>query len=197
LQQVLAAAKFHLSLLKNRVAQESAGQAIAIRVDEMLKDAIAKSRSLSHELNPAVVHRNNLGETLAWLASQMQAQHGLTVRVDAPSEVKLQSETITIFLFRAAREMLFNVVKHAGVDEARVRVRRRGRCVCMAVSDRGRGFDAREHKETGGFGLFGIRERVELLGGRLRIRSDKGKGSTFYIVVPDGELVGTGAGFDA
>ena len=193
LQQMLVAAKFHLSLLKNRVSQVPAQQAIAVKVDEMLQDAIAKSRSLSHELSPAVVHRNDLAETFAWLARQMQAKHGLTVRVDAHQEVRLQSEAIAIFLFRAAQEMLFNVIKHAGVDEARIRVRRRGRCICMSVSDRGRGFDTREQRETGGFGLFSIRERVELLGGRMKIKTAKGQSSTFSIVVPDGAEEGENA----
>ena len=90
----------------------------------------------------------------------MQEKHGLTVQVDAPEAMELQSEAIVVFFLRAAQEMLFNVIKHAGVDEARIRVRRRGRCVFMSVSDRGRGFDAGQQKETGGFGLFSIRERA-------------------------------------
>jgi PAS domain S-box-containing protein len=190
LQQVLAAAKFHLSLLKRRAAQDLPQQAIVATVDEMLTDAIAKSRSLSHSLSPAVAHRNDLAETLTWLACQMQAQHGLTVRVDAPEGLRLQSEATTVFLFRVAQELLFNVIKHAGVDEARIRVRRRGRCIVMSVSDRGRGFDARQQKETAGFGLFSIRERVELLSGRMTIRSRPGEGSTFYLAVLDEEIRG-------
>ena len=54
LQQVLAAAKFHLNLLKNRLRPDASVQAGAEQIDRMLKDAIAKSRSLSHELSPAV-----------------------------------------------------------------------------------------------------------------------------------------------
>jgi len=63
----------------------------------------------------------------------------------------------------------------------------------MSVSDRGRGFDTREQRETGGFGLFSIRERVELLGGRMKIKTAKGRGSTFSIVVPDGAEEGENA----
>jgi CheY-like chemotaxis protein len=89
--------------------------------------------------------------------------------------------------------MLFNVVKHAEVREAAVRVRRIGRYVCLGVSDQGRGFDPRELKETPGVGLFSIRERTELLGGRMKVKSVKGKGSTFRLMVPDGQkAVGVG-----
>jgi signal transduction histidine kinase len=98
----------------------------------------------------------------------------------------VQSEALSIFLFHAAREMLFNVVKHAQVQEAGIRVRRLGRYVCLGVSDRGAGFVPQKLKETAGLGLFSIRERVELLGGRMKINSVKGKGSKVNIVVPDG-----------
>jgi len=81
--------------------------------------------------------------------------------------------------------LLFNVVKHARVKEARIRVRRLGRYLCLTVSDRGRGFDPQGLRETAGFGLLSIQERIELLGGRMRIRSAAGQGSTFFIVVPE------------
>ena len=152
----------------------------------MLKEAIEKSRSLSHDLSPAVVHMNDLAEVLQWLVNRVQAQHGLTVHLEVRGDMILHSEALAMFLFRAAQEMLFNVVKHAQVREAAIRVRRIGRCVCLSVSDQGRGFDPQELKETSGVGLFSIRERTELLGGRMKIKSAKGKGSRFRIVVPDG-----------
>ncbi len=188
LQQHIAAAKFHLGLLSNRLKHNPPERAIADRVDELLKEAIQKSRGLSHDLCPAVLNMNDIAEVLQWLAGRMQTNHGLAVRVDVRGERKLQSEALTMFLFRAAQEMLSNVVRHAEVHEAAIRVRRIGRYVSLSVSDRGCGFDPQELRETSGFGLLGIRERVELLGGRMKIRSIKGKGSRFHIVVPDGEL---------
>jgi CheY-like chemotaxis protein len=131
------------------------------------------------------LYHGNLAETISWLADQVQAKHGLIVHVDAFDEVTVQSDALKAFLYKAAQELLFNVVKHARVNEARVRLRRVGRCVCLSVSDHGRGFDPQELTETTGFGLLSIRERIELLGGRMRIKSAKGQGSTFRIVVPD------------
>ena len=164
LQQVLAAAKFHLSLMRNQVRYDASLHALATQIDHMLKDAIEKSRSLSHELSPAVLHHSDFAETLRWLADQMQAKHGLVVHVHAHGQVHLQSDAIKAFLYKTAQELLFNVVKHAGVKEARIRVRRCGRCFCLSVSDRGRGFDPQELREAAGFGLLNIRERIELLG---------------------------------
>ena len=79
LQQILAAAKFHLSLLGSRAKGDPSQQAIVTEVDQMLMDAIQKSRSLSHELSPAVLYHDDLAETLGWLAGQVQAKHGLAV----------------------------------------------------------------------------------------------------------------------
>jgi PAS domain S-box-containing protein len=188
LQQVLAAAKFHLSLMKNRAKHDPSLQNTVGQVDSMLKDAIEKSRSLSHELSPAVLHCGDFAEIFGWLASQVQTKHGLVVHVRARGNVGSESDALRTFLYKAAQELLFNVVKHARVNEARIRIRRVGRWVCLSVSDRGRGFDQQQLREAVGFGLLSIRERVELLGGRMKIKSIKDKGSRFLIIVPDGEL---------
>jgi PAS domain S-box-containing protein len=187
LQQQIAGARFHLTLLRSRAKRSPAQQRTVDKIDDMLREAIEKSRSLSHDLSPAVLHMNDLTEVLRWLAHHVWEKHGLMVHVHILGEATLQSEALAIFLFRAAQEMLFNVVKHAKVQEAGIRARRMGRCMGLSVSDRGRGFDPKDLRETPGLGLLSIRERVELLGGRMRIRSSRDGGTTFHIVVPDGE----------
>ncbi len=185
LQQQLAAVKFHLGLLSNRVRSDVSLHRTAAQLDRMLSNAIETSRSLSHELSPAMLYQADLSETLEWLAGQIHSKHGLDVRVHAEGELNVESDALKAFLYKAAQEMLFNVVKHARVRKAALRVRRIGRYICLVVSDRGRGFDPQELKAAAGFGLFSIRERVQLLGGRMKIRSAPGKGSAFVIAVPD------------
>ena len=70
LQQELAAAKFQVSVLRGRAKSDASLQAIAAGIEKMLKTAIEKSRSLSHELSPAVMHRGDFGETFRWLAAR-------------------------------------------------------------------------------------------------------------------------------
>jgi PAS domain S-box-containing protein len=184
LQQQIAGAKFHLGLLNGRGQHESR-QDVVQRIDEMLKEAMEKSRRLSYDLSPAVLHMNDLAEVLLWLAKQVWARHGLTVHVEVRGEAILQSESLTIFLFRAAQEVLSNVVKHAQINEATIRLRRMGQHVRLCISDTGRGFDPEGLKDSNGFGLLGIRERVELLGGRMKIRSFRDRGTAVRIVVPE------------
>jgi len=186
LQQQLAAAKFHLSLLSHRVPRNPAVRGSVAQLDQILKDAIETSRSLSHELSPALLYQSDLGEAFEWLARQLKAKHGLTVHVENRGPIDPQAEPLKIFLYKTAQEILFNVVKHARVKEARLRLQRMKGRVWLTISDQGLGFDPRMLGQSGGLGLLSIRERIELLGGRMKIRSAPGRGSTFLIVVPDG-----------
>ncbi len=188
LQQQMAGARFHLNVMRGQ-ARNDQQRAHLDQIDALLAETIEQSRRLSYDLSPAVVHMNDLADVLPWLVQRMHAQHGLRVGVSFRGDMRLPSEALATFLFRAAQEMLFNVVKHAHVREAAIRVGRIGRYVCLSVSDPGQGFDPRELQETPGFGLFSIRERAELLGGRLRVKSTKGRGSRLRIMVPDGRPV--------
>ncbi len=182
-QQTLAAAKFHLSLLGSEPRSAEESQEIVGQVKHMLKDAIEKSRRLSHELSPAL-YQVDLTAILEWLARHMQQKHGLTVHVEARGPLDSPPEPLKAFLYKVAQELLFNVIKHAGVREARIRVRQLGSRLYLSVADRGRGFDPRRLERARGFGLLGIRERVQLLGGRMKIKSAPGTGSTLLIAVP-------------
>jgi len=184
LQQLLAAAKFHIGLLNSQAADEPAVHEIAGQVKEMLKEAIDKSRSLSHELSP-VLYQVDLADVFEWLAGQMRSKHGLSVNVQIRGQVNPPSEAMKAFLYKAAHELLFNVTKHARVGEATLRLRRMRGQLWLTISDQGRGFDLKSLAKTSGFGLLAIRERVELLGGRMRIKSTEGRGSIFLIAVPD------------
>jgi len=185
LQQQIAAAKFQLSLVRGRTRDSVLLPQIE-RVDETLTGALERSRGLSHDLSPAVVHMKDLNEVLHWLVKRVRDQHGLNVNVETSGDMILHSESLSLFLFRAVQELLFNVVKHARVDAAAIRVRRVGRYISLCVSDRGRGFDLEELRDTSGVGLFSFRERTELLGGRMNVKSGIGRGSRFRITVPDG-----------
>ncbi len=185
LQQILAAAKFQLGLLGSRFKKEPMVQEMTEELKQLLVEAIRKSRSLSHELNPPVLGQSDLCEIFEWVSEQVKAKHGLTVHLDYMEAIHVGSEPLKAFLYRAVQEMLFNVVKHAKVNEAQLRLRRAHGHLWVCVSDRGRGFDPRELEKTAGFGLLSVRERIELLGGRMRIKSAPGRGSIFVISVPD------------
>ncbi|MBN1360133.1 MAG: PAS domain S-box protein [Sedimentisphaerales bacterium] len=193
LQQLLVGAKLHLNILAGKAQEDDQVHQVVDQVRTLLTESINKSRSLSHELSPPVISQGRLGEALTWLAQQMLSTCGLTVQMDVDSECDVDSEALRAFIYKAAQEMLFNVVKHARVKEARVQLRSLARYVRLVVSDEGQGFSAERLEQGGGagFGLFSIQQRVELLGGWMKFKSTPGKGSVFVLAVPAGEKTAT------
>ena len=111
-----------------------------------------------------------------------------TLRIGGPAAyfAEPESEELRILLFEAVRELLFNVAKHAETPRAQLSTAAtRDGEVCLVVSDEGEGFtpaDPRlEKASAGGFGLFSIRERLELMGGRLQVDAAPGRGTRVTI----------------
>jgi PAS domain S-box-containing protein len=196
LQQYLAAAKLKLSGLEASTKDELLH--VARTVTELMDRAIAVSRSLSSELSPSVLYTAGLAAALTWLGDWMERQHGLAVEVRAEPAAEPQSGGVRILLFQAARELLFNVVKHSGVMEARLSLARDGQdLLVLSVSDRGRGFDrVRNGGSTshGGFGLVSITERVSLLGGMVVMGRGPRGGAQIILSVPDRVMWTEGGG---
>ncbi|MBE0537728.1 MAG: PAS domain S-box protein [Phycisphaerae bacterium] len=188
LQQLLVAAKLSLQGLAYTAADEEFGQA-ANDVCELINECIATSRSLTVELSPTILHEAGLGAGLEWLARWMEQKHGLIVHLQTEEGAETDREDIRILLFESVRELLLNVVKHAGVTHARVTLERRDKSLELVVSDEGKGFDPQRLGDFGGdtasgFGLFSIRERLELLGGSLKVESAPQRGSRFTLEAP-------------
>jgi PAS domain S-box-containing protein len=184
LQQLLVAAKFRLNVLES-AADEHVRQE-ARELNELLSDSIETSRSLTAELSPSVL-KSGLVPSLEWLARWMEEKHGLEVVLEVQGGTLPLDENLTVLLFQSVRELLFNVVKHAGVRNARIHVTPTDSSVQIVVSDEGAGFDTirrLDDNQTGGFGLFAIRERLDLLGGCLQIDSAPGRGSRFTLRTP-------------
>jgi signal transduction histidine kinase len=125
---------------------------------------------------------------LEWLVRQMKDKYGLTVSLQVNGAVQCKDENVMVVLFRCVRELLFNVVKHAQTRAAAVTVAHKGDGIQILISDHGAGFvpgpvDASADPD-GGFGLFSIRQRLELLGGHLLVESAPGQGSRFTLVAP-------------
>jgi signal transduction histidine kinase len=185
-QQLLAAAMMRIQLAQQE-PREGGSRTLA-EVEELVQDAIAAARSLAVDLHPPVLNDGRMVAALEWLARHMQRNHGLMVTVEGSSESELPAPCRAL-VFETARELLFNVVKHANVDRARVRLVDSSEDeVEITIQDEGAGFDP-ERLEAGGdpldhTGLLRIRERLSVLGGRVEIVSHPGKGTEVTVHVP-------------
>ena len=187
LQQLLLAARLRVAYA-GRETQGETVRAEIKAIDELLGECMAASRNLTIELSPPILRRGRFPEVLEWLAEWFREKHGLQVALDAVQEMPPIAEHARAFLFQSVREMLFNVVKHAGVSEAKVALCVRGDCLVVQVEDGGRGFDPqavlRTLDRSESFGLFNVQERLEALEGKLEIESSPGGGTRMRLILP-------------
>src|SRR5262249_37677784 len=129
----------------------------------------------------------------------MRHQHGLVVHVSADPVANSGRKDVRTLLFESVRELLFNTVKHARVDRATLDLSLGAdNTLRITVEDRGIGFDPSKLVDEAkdgqvGWGLFSIRERLTLLGGRLDVESAPGQGTRFRLIVPNGHVRTAGA----
>jgi len=186
-QQLLAAAMMRIQLARQEPRKGTNGKTLA-EVEELVQDAIAAARSLAVDLHPPVLNDGGMVAALEWLARHMQRNHGLSVTVEGSSKSELPAACRAL-VFDTARELLFNVVKHAGVDRARIRLLDSAVDeVQIAIEDEGVGFDLERLDSADDplnhTGLFRIRERLQLVGGRVQIASSPGEGTKITVQVP-------------
>lgn len=187
LGQVMAILKIKLTALY--AIQDMAQIKSRLREIETLIDIANKSvRSLALQLSPPVLHSLGLVAALGWLAEEMERIYGLVVSVHDDGKSKHCDDKQRITLFRAARELLVNVAKHAKTGRAIVTTLIDERQLTLAVSDSGIGFET--HKALNlatqgtGLGLVGVRERIALIGGEMHLDSSPGEGTTITLTAP-------------
>ena len=183
LGQLLAVIKIKLTSLP----EEQQGTALREVVD-LVERADREARSITLQLSPPVLRALGLAAALEWLAEDMKRVHGLTVHVDMDRCGKRLIDEMQAVLYRAARELLVNVAKHAGVASACLNCLCDGHRLLLVVSDAGRGFDPARHFGNwpghNSFGLRSIYERISNLGGEVDIDSSPGSGTTVTISIP-------------
>jgi signal transduction histidine kinase len=174
------------------VARRNAPADVALLVDEVrsrLRVVQDRTRQLITDLSPPGLYDLGLMPALQWLTVYMRTHDGLTVDLDADVREESIKLDIRILAFKLVRELLRNVVKHAGVSRASVRVWGDDQELNVMVADHGRGFDSQMDlfgQRAGGFGLWSVADRAQEVGGRFSVETSLGRGSTFKLVLPLG-----------
>jgi signal transduction histidine kinase len=186
LQQRLFSLNFQLMMLRQLLDSEERDNArhLIDEIVEDLRESVQLTRNLSVDLSPPILHNEGLLEASRWLAAQMEQQHGLIVTVEAQGTMPSLHEDLRVLLFQAVRELLFNTVKHAGVATALVSLAYEDDHLRIEVSDQGRGFNIDTPNPPTSQGLLRMGQRIELIGGRMEIRSSPGRGTRTTLYVP-------------
>ena len=177
---------FSLELAALRSAHRKAD---AVRmVDHLQSLSRQMSQSLYrlvHDLRPSNLDDLGLVPALNTLAAQDCQQKGLRVEFSVTGDQRRLDALVETVLFRVAQEALANVCRHAGTQQARIDLDYQADRVRMCIADRGIGFDPTEQfHPPRGWGLAGMRERVESLAGELHLHSAAGQGTTVDVMLP-------------
>ena len=179
---LLTALKMDLTLLRRELGD--APPAIGQRLDTMqhlVEEAVRVMRQVASQLRPAVL---NLGilPALEWLTEEFRQRTGIACHLLAGDDIPLDDSRATT-LFRIVQESLTNVTRHAEASQVDIGLSLEAEHIRLEIADNGKGFDP---SQVGGnsFGLLGMGERLEALGGKLRIDSAPGRGTRLHITIP-------------
>lgn len=183
--QALALIKLRLRELQSEAIFAGQDETIA-EVLLLLEQTIRYTRDLTGTISPPVLYELGLEPGLDWLAEQFSTRRGLRVALRTQGRARPLPDELAVMVFQSAQELLTNCLKHAGVEEAELRLEWAPERLRLSVADRGRGCDpARAAGQNhDGFGLFSLRERCRDLGGELAIDSRPGAGCRVTLSVP-------------
>ncbi|HWH13937.1 MAG TPA: sensor histidine kinase, partial [Miltoncostaeaceae bacterium] len=177
--QVLSAVALHLRALGEGMDEDE--RVVLEDLRGAVNEASVSLYELITELRPAALRKHGLASAIAHQATRTAQMADVDVRVavdDLPLDLPEETQTA---LFRVVQEALTNVSRHSGARTAAVTARRQGDRLRVVIEDDGRGFDTADPSER--HGLVGIRERVELLGGRLQVDSAPGRGTAVVVEI--------------
>ncbi|MBL7152711.1 MAG: response regulator [Phycisphaerae bacterium] len=186
--QSLAISKLGLDKVRGSESSAALGQAVK-EASESIEQIISEVSSLSFDLSSPIPYDLGLEAAVAdWLDERMAKDYGIATEFEDDGQPKPLDADIIAVLFRDVRELLMNVVKHAGAKKVKLSIGRVGGRIRISVEDDGCGFDpaaaAANAVKNGGFGLFSVRERLEQLGGSVEIDSAPGSGTRVTVTAP-------------
>jgi PAS domain S-box-containing protein len=172
--------KLGLALLRE---SPPAPDSMPTRVEAMIGQAdmaIQTVKRISASLRPAMLDTLGLGATIRWHAGEFSRQTGIRTVVEIPEAIDLSGEQ-NIAVYRIVQEALTNVARHAEATTVLISVRIQNRQLVLEVHDNGRGLDEQSLRKIDSFGIIGMRERAQYLGGQLTITAPRGTGTTLRL----------------
>jgi len=180
--QVLTAIGSLLGRVEKQVPQGAPLREDLQEVREIAQKTLDNIRTLSQALHPVLLDEQGLESTLDWYIPTVERQTGLKLHYERSGSALALNGNAGVQVYRVLQEALNNVKRHAGTQEAWVRIEFHNNFVNLEVEDHGRGFAPNAGHQ--GIGLVGMRERAELVGGTLAVMQREGGGTIVRLSVP-------------
>ncbi|MFP4588584.1 MAG: sensor histidine kinase [Candidatus Bipolaricaulota bacterium] len=182
LGQRLMGIKLKLDVLNKTDPNEEVEEAT-----ELLEAAIEETRNLSHQLRPSLLDELGLIPALRRMADDFRDSTEIAVDVSVDVSSKIEDPDVKTVVYRAFQEILTNANKHGNADHIKVELQERGSSLILNVVDDGKGFKPEEVPKQSGLGLKGIQENVSIIGGKVKIESAIGEGTSVALEIPLGD----------
>jgi two-component system, NarL family, sensor histidine kinase UhpB len=179
----LTAIKFELAFLRQSLKDDARFTGPLARVGQLIDTAILSSTRIMHDLRPGILDEGVVA-ALEWQARTFEQRMGIACRfASSHDEIPLSPEQ-AIAVFRICQESLNNVAKYAKARAVDIRLRAGAGRLTLDIADDGRGIEASELNRPDRFGLRGMRERAQSLGGTVDVRGIAGRGTTVSVALP-------------
>ena len=185
--QSLLLAKMKLDALPEKIKSDSLHK-YAGDISSLLQTSIHDIRALTFRMRPPFLETSGIDASLEWLCSSISRDYPLRIDFEDDESPKPLPLEVGYSLYQAVRELLLNIVKHAGVENAQLSVRTDNKMLMIRVKDNGVGFNLSDLGLTGlnnfSYGLYNVQQRIENIGGKFAVESEPGKGTTVTLMVP-------------
>jgi len=184
--QALATLMLSMQIMADSALDEKQRK-IIMGSSELAANTLQHIRSLAVELRPPLLDDFGFVAAVNKYITAFQTLHGIPVALQATGAESLVSAEINLALYRILQESLTNIAKHAAASLITITLIHEKNLAILEIADNGRGFDVSALKQAyqeNHIGIFGMKERMELLGGKLEIQSEHGQGTTVRATVP-------------
>jgi len=180
-----------LSVIEKKLATNQGIETLPelVKADlQLVNSTINTVKRLCTELRPAILDHLGLGAAIEWQAREFQKRSGIECEVNiVPDDITVDGKH-SIALFRIFQESLSNVLRHAKATKVKATLNDRGDSILFEIADNGVGITKEQMSKADSFGLLGMRERVQICNGEMRIAGSQNSGTTITVTIPkDGE----------
>ncbi|NJD22476.1 MAG: PAS domain S-box protein, partial [Melioribacter sp.] len=187
--QILTSIKMNLSLLNRDIEKKEKNLPREVFSNEiksmsaMVDHAVVRVRKMITELRPELLDKLGLIPALEWYTEEFGRETKIKCKFISSFEKLSLDHQVELTIFRIVQEALTNVAKHSNAKHASVKIEKTEDSILVTVNDDGKGIAVSDLRKEKSFGLLGMRERVNLIGGKIDFIGIKGKGTTVKLVI--------------
>jgi signal transduction histidine kinase len=180
---LLSTAKLHFDNMMNHIREKNTIEMVK-KADKLLNEASDEVRDISHNLMPGLLSNFGLGEALGEIFDDVHDAGKIAVNYDVTVLQERLPENTEIMLFRVVQELVNNTLKYSDASTITCTTNRKSDYLHLHYTDDGKGFDPDLTDQSKSLGLSGIRTRIDLMRGKVKIKSSPGEGISVLITIP-------------